>query len=109
MLKHTPSFPMRQWHKYSNTLQTDCSLQGVKLDTSTITITLQYAALFLALYIKNTDKAKFTVDRIQFLMLALPLASAIKEIVDVLVKSLEWDMMSRERSFSVSALPELHS
>ena len=49
-------------------------LQGVVLDTSTITITPEYAAHFLEVYVKKTDGAKFTGDRIRFLMLALPLA-----------------------------------
>ena len=49
-------------------------LQGVVSDTSTITITPEYAAHFLEVYVKKTDGAKFTGDRIRFLMLALPLA-----------------------------------
>ena len=49
-------------------------LQGVVSDTSTKTITPEYAAHFLDVYVKKTDGAKFTGDRIRFLMLALPLA-----------------------------------
>ena len=49
-------------------------LQGVVSDTSTITITPEYTAHFLEVYVKKTDGAKFTGDRIRFLMLALPLA-----------------------------------
>ena len=49
-------------------------LQGVVSDTSTITITPEYAAHFLEVYAEKTDGAKFTGDRIRFLMLALPLA-----------------------------------
>ncbi len=49
-------------------------LQGVVSDTSTITITPEYAAHFLEVYVKKTDGAKFTGDRIRFHMLALPLA-----------------------------------
>ncbi len=43
-------------------------------DTSTITISPEYAAHFLEVYVKKTDGAKFTGDRIRFLMLSLPLA-----------------------------------
>ena len=39
-------------------------LQGVVLDTSTITITPEYAAHFLEVYVKKADGAKFTGDRI---------------------------------------------
>jgi hypothetical protein len=49
-------------------------LLGEVSDTSTITITPEYAAHFLEVYVKKTDGAKFTGDRIRFLMLALPLA-----------------------------------
>ena len=49
-------------------------LQGVVSDTSTITITPEYAAHFLEVYVKKTDGAKFTGDRIRLLMLSLPLA-----------------------------------
>ena len=49
-------------------------LQGVVWDTSTVTITPEYAAHFLEVYVKKTDGAKFTGDRIRFLMLSLPLA-----------------------------------
>jgi hypothetical protein len=49
-------------------------LMGVVSDTSTITITPEYAAHFLEVYVKKTDGAQFTGDRIRFLMLALPLA-----------------------------------
>ncbi len=41
-------------------------LQGVVSDTSTITITPEYAAHFLEVYVKKTDGAKFTSDRIRF-------------------------------------------
>ena len=49
-------------------------LLGVVSDTSMITITPEYAAHFLEVYVKKTDGAKFTGDRIRFLMLSLPLA-----------------------------------
>jgi hypothetical protein len=53
-------------------------LQGVVTDTSMMTITREFtpefAAHFLEVYIKKTDGAKFTGDRIRFLMLSLPLA-----------------------------------
>ncbi len=52
-------------------------LQGVVSDTSTITITPEYvqcAAHFLEVFVKKTDGAKFTGDRIRFLMMSLPLA-----------------------------------
>ena len=49
-------------------------LQGVVSDTSTMTITPEYAAHFLEVYVKKTEGAKFTGDRIRFLMLSLPLA-----------------------------------
>ena len=49
-------------------------LQGVVSDTSTITITPEYAAHFLEVFVKKTEGAKFTGDRIRFLMLTLPLA-----------------------------------
>ena len=49
-------------------------LQGVVTDTSMMTITPDFAAHFLEVYIKKTDGAKFTSDRIRFLMLSLPLA-----------------------------------
>ena len=47
-------------------------LQGVVADTSTMTISTNYAAHFLEDYVKKTDNAKFTGDRIRFLMLNLP-------------------------------------
>ena len=49
-------------------------LQGVVADTSMVTITPEYAAHFLEVYVKKTDTAKFTGDSIRFLMLSLPLA-----------------------------------
>jgi hypothetical protein len=49
-------------------------LPGVVSDTSTITITPEYAAHFLEVYVKKTEGAKFTGDRIKFLMMSLPLA-----------------------------------
>jgi hypothetical protein len=48
--------------------------QGVVSDTSTVTITPEHAAHFLELYVKKTDGAKLTGDRIRFLMMSLPLA-----------------------------------
>ena len=39
-------------------------LQGVVSDISTVTITPEYAAHFLEVYVKRTDGAKFTGDRI---------------------------------------------
>ena len=49
-------------------------LQGVVAasDTSTVTISTDYAAHFLEVYVKKTDNAQFTGDRIRFLMLNLP-------------------------------------
>ena len=49
-------------------------LQGVVTDTSMMTITPEFSAHFLEVYIKKTEGAKFTGDRIRFLMLSLPLA-----------------------------------
>ena len=49
-------------------------LQGVVADTSMVTITPEYAAHFLEVCVKKTEGAKFTGDRIRFLMLSLPLA-----------------------------------
>ncbi len=49
-------------------------MQGVVTDTSMMTITPEFAAHFLEVYIKTTDGAKFTGDRIRFLMLSLQLA-----------------------------------
>jgi hypothetical protein len=47
-------------------------LQGVVADTSMMTISTDYAAHFLEVYVKKTENAKFTGDRIRFLMLTLP-------------------------------------
>ena len=49
-------------------------LQGVVADTSMMTISPEYAAHFLEVYVKKTENAKFRVtgDRIRFLMLTLP-------------------------------------
>ena len=49
-------------------------LQAVITDTSMMTITPEFSAHFLEAYIKKTEGAKFTGDRIRFLMLSLPLA-----------------------------------
>ena len=49
-------------------------LQCAVSDTSMLTITPEYAAHFLEVYVKKTEGAKLTGDRIRFLMLALPLA-----------------------------------
>jgi hypothetical protein len=49
-------------------------LQGVVTDTSMMTITPEFSAHFLEVYVKKTEGAKFTGDRIRFLMLSLPLA-----------------------------------
>ncbi len=49
-------------------------LQGVESDTSMINITPEYAAHFLEVYVEKTEGAKFTGDRVRFLMLSLPLA-----------------------------------
>jgi hypothetical protein len=40
------------------------SLQGVVSDTSTVMITQEYTANFLEVYMKKTDGAKFTGDRV---------------------------------------------
>ncbi len=47
-------------------------LQGVVADTSMMTISPEYAAHFLEVYVKKTENAKFTGDRVRFLMLTLP-------------------------------------
>jgi hypothetical protein len=44
-------------------------LQAVVADTSMITISPEYAAHFLEVYVKRTENAKFTGDRVRFLML----------------------------------------
>ena len=49
-------------------------LQSVVSDTSMLTITPEYAAHFMEVYVKKTDGEKFTGDRIRFLMLSLPMA-----------------------------------
>ena len=49
-------------------------LQGMVTDTSMMTITPEFSAHFLEVYIKKTEGAKFTGDRIRFLMRSLPLA-----------------------------------
>ena len=49
-------------------------LQAVVTDTSMMTITPEFSADFLEVYIKKTEGAKFTGDRIRFRMLSLPLA-----------------------------------
>jgi hypothetical protein len=54
-------------------------LQGVVSDTSMITITPEYAAHFLEVYVKKTEGAKFTGDRIRFLMLSLP--HAVRDLI----------------------------
>ena len=48
-------------------------LLGVVADTSMMTISPEYdAAHFLEVYVKKTENAKFTGDRVRFLMLTLP-------------------------------------
>ena len=47
-------------------------MQGVVADTSMMTISPEYAAHFLEVYVKKTENAKFTGDRVRFLMLTLP-------------------------------------
>jgi hypothetical protein len=47
-------------------------LQGVVADTSMMTISPEYAAHFLEVYVEKTENAKFTGDRVRFLMLTLP-------------------------------------
>jgi hypothetical protein len=47
-------------------------LQGVVADTSMMTISPEYAAHFLEVYVKKTENAKFTGYRVRFLMLTLP-------------------------------------
>ena len=54
-------------------------LQGVVTDTSMMTITPEFAAHFLEVYIKKTEGAKFTGDRIRFLMLSLP--HAVRDLI----------------------------
>ena len=46
-------------------------LQGVLADTSMMTILPDYTAHFLDVYVKKTETAKCTGDKIQFLMLTL--------------------------------------
>jgi hypothetical protein len=47
-------------------------LLGVVADTSMMTISPECAAHFLEVYVKKTENAKFTGDRVRFLMLTLP-------------------------------------
>ena len=47
-------------------------LLGVVADTLMMTISPEYAAHFLEVYVKKTENAKFTGDRVRFLMLTLP-------------------------------------
>ena len=47
-------------------------MQGVAADTSVLAISPEYAAHFLEFYVKKTENAKFTGDRVRFLMLTLP-------------------------------------
>ncbi len=46
--------------------------KGVVVDTSMLTISPEYAAHSLEVYVKKTENAKFTGDRVRFLMLTLP-------------------------------------
>jgi hypothetical protein len=48
-------------------------LQCVVANTSMMTISPEYAAHFLEVYVKKTENAKFTGNRVCFLMLTLPL------------------------------------
>jgi hypothetical protein len=54
-------------------------LQGVEADTSMITISPEYAAHFLEVYVKKTENAKFTGDRVRFLMLTL--AFVVRDLI----------------------------
>jgi hypothetical protein len=56
-------------------------LQGVVSDISMLTITPEYAAHSLEVYAKKTEGAKFTGDMIRFLMLALPLPVAVRDLI----------------------------
>jgi hypothetical protein len=47
-------------------------LQAVLADTSMMTISPEYAAHFLEVHVKRTENAKFTSDRVRFLILTLP-------------------------------------
>ena len=47
-------------------------LQGVVANTLMMTISPEYAAHFLEVYVKKTENTKFTGDRVRFLMLTLP-------------------------------------
>ena len=47
-------------------------MQGVVADTSMMTVSPEYAAHFLEVYVKKTANSKFTGDRVRFLMLTLP-------------------------------------
>ena len=47
-------------------------LQGVVTDTSMLNITPDFSAHLLELYIKKTEGAKCTADRISFFMSSLP-------------------------------------
>jgi hypothetical protein len=49
-------------------------LQGAVTDTSMMIITPEFSAHFLEVYVKKAEGARFTGDRIRFLMLSLPLA-----------------------------------
>jgi hypothetical protein len=50
----------------------DNKRKGVVVDTSMLTISPEYAAHFLEVYVKKAENAKFTGDRVRFLMLTLP-------------------------------------
>ncbi len=47
-------------------------LQGVVADTLMMTISPEYAAHFLEVYVKKPENTKFAGDRVCFLMLTLP-------------------------------------
>ena len=70
-------FPPNAWMRVTNfNVLISCPKDepGVVTDTSMMTITPEFSAHFLEVYIKKTEGAKFTRDRIHFLMLSLPLA-----------------------------------
>ncbi len=56
-------------------------LQDVVADTSMMTISPEYAAHFLEVYVKETENAKFTGDRVRFLMLTRTLPFVVLDLI----------------------------
>jgi hypothetical protein len=83
-------------------------LLGVVADTSMMTISPEYAAHFLEVYVKKTDNAKFTGDRVGFLMLTLPFI--VRDLIapEVIRYSMYMTYKYCEWNVSVSDLRALH-